>query len=45
VFNRYGTFEHNVGYFVKILDVDLTNKKGLSTTITFVSLEVGNFET
>jgi hypothetical protein len=45
VFNRYGTFEYNVGYFVKILHVDLTNKKGFSTIITFVSPKVGNLET
>jgi len=44
VFNRYGTFEYNVGYFVKILHVDLTNK-GFSTIITFVSPKVGNLET
>jgi hypothetical protein len=45
VFNRYGTIEYNVGYLVKILHVDLTNKKGFPTIITFVSPKVGNLET
>jgi hypothetical protein len=44
VFNRYGTFEYNVGCFVKILHVDLTNKKGFPTIITSLSSKVGNLE-